>query len=316
MSKITGTVKWFSNKKGFGFIAPTSDNSPTTEEIFVHQTSIFSDGDYRTLVEGSEVEFEVEKEDSGKLKAINVTSPGGGPIKPPSRERKARIRKERPGKNDDNADSAGEGKDAAVSDDGGEDGNTGGKGRAPGRRRNPRPPRKNGDSADGPKKEREAPFHDVINEETKNKITEKGVALGQKMTVDVALGDARVKLGQGGYAGLAHASGMVGEGTYKCDENGAITFDWERCLIFADGNWAKADTSELMPSMSLADDGVGPVKPEETAESLWGEDKTDPKDAFAENGFKMKRVVLTRPPGGTRGRRRVRPGKNGKNDNE
>jgi cold shock CspA family protein len=50
MSKIKGTVKWFSNRKGFGFIAPTSDNSPTKEEIFVHQTSIFSDGDYRTLV--------------------------------------------------------------------------------------------------------------------------------------------------------------------------------------------------------------------------------------------------------------------------
>ena len=42
----------------------------------------------------------------------------------------------------------------------------------------------------------------------------------------------------------------------------------------------------------------------ETAESLWGADKGDPKDAFVENGFKMKRVVLTRPPGGGgRGRR-------------
>ena len=50
MSKISGTVKWFSNRKGFGFINPSSDNSPTQEAIFVHQTSIYSDGDYRTLV--------------------------------------------------------------------------------------------------------------------------------------------------------------------------------------------------------------------------------------------------------------------------
>jgi hypothetical protein len=39
------------------------------------------------------------------------------------------------------------------------------------------------------------------------------------------------------------------------------------------------------------------VVPKETAASLWGEDKPDPKDFFAPNGFKMKRVVLSRPPG-------------------
>lgn len=42
MEKITGTVKWFSNKKGFGFLAPISDNSPTKEEIFVHHSSYVS----------------------------------------------------------------------------------------------------------------------------------------------------------------------------------------------------------------------------------------------------------------------------------
>ena len=46
---VQGTVKWFSNKKGFGFIAPTSDNTPTQEEIFVHQTAIVTDGQFRTL---------------------------------------------------------------------------------------------------------------------------------------------------------------------------------------------------------------------------------------------------------------------------
>ena len=49
--KIKGTVKWFSNRKGFGFITPTSDNSPTTEDIFVHQSNIVTEADtYRSLV--------------------------------------------------------------------------------------------------------------------------------------------------------------------------------------------------------------------------------------------------------------------------
>jgi cold shock CspA family protein len=48
--KIKGTVKWFSNRKGFGFITPSSDNSPTTEDIFVHQSNIVTEAEYRTLV--------------------------------------------------------------------------------------------------------------------------------------------------------------------------------------------------------------------------------------------------------------------------
>lgn len=159
------------------------------------------------------------------------------------------------------------------------------------------------------------------------------------MTIDIALGDARIKLGQGGYAGLAHASGMVGEGTYTCSDKGLVTFSWERCIEFIDGKWTPGSVNKLLPSLSLTTgtcshcllacrfiyfclflktfflfnlDAVTDVNQEETAESLWGSDKTDPKDAFIENGFKMKRVVLTRPPGG-RGRRRGRPGgRNGK----
>jgi cold shock CspA family protein len=50
MSKIQGSVKWFSNKKGYGFITP-AEGSPISEDIFVHQSSIHCDG-YRTLVSG------------------------------------------------------------------------------------------------------------------------------------------------------------------------------------------------------------------------------------------------------------------------
>lgn len=46
--KVQGSVKWFSNKKGYGFITP-AEGSPISEDIFVHQSSIHCDG-YRTLV--------------------------------------------------------------------------------------------------------------------------------------------------------------------------------------------------------------------------------------------------------------------------
>jgi cold shock protein len=52
----TGTVKWFNQDKGYGFIA-TDDGSP---DVFVHFSAIQTDG-YRTLEEGQRVEFDVVK---------------------------------------------------------------------------------------------------------------------------------------------------------------------------------------------------------------------------------------------------------------
>ena len=46
--KVQGSVKWFSNKKGYGFITP-AEGGTITEDVFVHQSSIFCEG-YRTLV--------------------------------------------------------------------------------------------------------------------------------------------------------------------------------------------------------------------------------------------------------------------------
>jgi cold shock protein len=50
-----GKVKWFSDQKGYGFITPESG-----EDVFVHHKSIQGEG-FRTLAEGQEVEFEIEK---------------------------------------------------------------------------------------------------------------------------------------------------------------------------------------------------------------------------------------------------------------
>lgn len=51
----TGTVKWFNESKGFGFISP-SDGS---KDVFVHFSAISGDG-FRTLVEGQQVTFEIQ----------------------------------------------------------------------------------------------------------------------------------------------------------------------------------------------------------------------------------------------------------------
>ena len=62
----TGTVKWFSNEKGFGFITP-DDGS---QDLFVHQSAIVGEG-YRSLTEGAKVSYESEVGDKGP-RATNV----------------------------------------------------------------------------------------------------------------------------------------------------------------------------------------------------------------------------------------------------
>ena len=62
----TGTVKWFNESKGFGFISP-SDGS---KDVFVHFSAIVNDG-FRTLAEGQQVSFDVENGPKGP-QAINV----------------------------------------------------------------------------------------------------------------------------------------------------------------------------------------------------------------------------------------------------
>ncbi len=60
-----GTVKWFNESKGFGFIAREDG-----EDVFVHHTSITGNG-FKSLSEGQEVTFDVEKTPKG-LRAVNV----------------------------------------------------------------------------------------------------------------------------------------------------------------------------------------------------------------------------------------------------
>ncbi|MDE2774067.1 MAG: cold shock domain-containing protein [Gemmatimonadota bacterium] len=62
---MKGTVKWFNDAKGYGFIT-----QPGGDDVFVHFSAIVGDG-FRTLTEGEEVEFELQQTDRG-LQASKV----------------------------------------------------------------------------------------------------------------------------------------------------------------------------------------------------------------------------------------------------
>ncbi len=64
---VTGTVKWFDDAKGYGFIAPAEGG----KDVFVHHSAINGSG-FKSLSEGQEVEFETESTPKG-LAAANVT---------------------------------------------------------------------------------------------------------------------------------------------------------------------------------------------------------------------------------------------------
>ncbi len=64
---MKGKVKWFNDRKGYGFIEKDDGQG----DVFVHHTAINTEG-FRTLAEGQEVEFEVIQDQRGE-KAINVS---------------------------------------------------------------------------------------------------------------------------------------------------------------------------------------------------------------------------------------------------
>ena len=70
MAQYTGSVKWFNNAKGYGFVG--SDGSP---DVFCHYSAIQGDG-YKSLKEGEAVEYDVVPGTSGKPQAENVRRVG------------------------------------------------------------------------------------------------------------------------------------------------------------------------------------------------------------------------------------------------
>ncbi|MCB5362886.1 cold-shock protein [Pusillimonas sp. CC-YST705] len=66
--KLNGTVKWFNDAKGFGFITPDDGG----EDLFAHFSSIQMNG-FKTLKEGQKVSFEIAQGPKGK-QALNITN--------------------------------------------------------------------------------------------------------------------------------------------------------------------------------------------------------------------------------------------------
>lgn len=68
MTTTTGTVKWFNDQKGFGFIKPREGN----EDVFVHRSALEKAG-MHTLSEGQNVTFDIQRDPkSNKLSAVNL----------------------------------------------------------------------------------------------------------------------------------------------------------------------------------------------------------------------------------------------------
>jgi len=79
--RMLGRVKWFNNGAGYGFITVT-DGQQSGSDIFVHHSAIGAENQYRYLVQGEYVEFELQTMQGGahKFQAVSVSGVKGGEL--------------------------------------------------------------------------------------------------------------------------------------------------------------------------------------------------------------------------------------------
>lgn len=181
-----------------------------------------------------------------------MTAADGSPCPGPEpRER----RKRRPKKDGAASGESGEEADGETggekSDDGGEEKEKKEKNR---RRRN-----RNGKKAEDGKEKPKSWFADLEESvqkslETRNIKVDGGRAF-------VAVGDARIKLGTGGYVALAHSTGLLAEGTYTCEKDGKVAATWTHVLKYDGTEWkpstADAEKGTLVAEIDLVDGELG-----------------------------------------------------------
>jgi hypothetical protein len=180
----------------------------------------------------AQVEFELEQDlSSGSFKAHNVTAPGGQPIQLPKRRPSSQPIHRAKKKETAGATGVAANPSSTATT----------KPRRSGKKKKP---------ADN----RELPFHATLPQSVREQISARGIDLeANKGTLDIALGDARIKLGLGSYAGYVHKDGIVAEGTYSCDDDeGVVTIAWERAIQFHDNAWKSYDDLEaVLATVSL-----------------------------------------------------------------
>merc|ERR1711963_283253 len=140
-TKVSGTVKWFNVKSGYGFI----NRNDTKEDVFIHQTAIIKNNPkkaVRSVGDGEVVEFDVVIGEKGN-EASNVSGPEGAPVKgsPYAADRSYRGRGMGRGGNRSKGESGDDEKEDAddEKEDGDDEGKDGVKGRGRGRYRKFRP---------------------------------------------------------------------------------------------------------------------------------------------------------------------------------
>jgi len=73
--RIVGTVKWFNDRKGFGFIVPDDRAATGHKDVFVHYSDISVKGKRKTLAEGQSVEFTLSQDSKGiHAKEVEILS--------------------------------------------------------------------------------------------------------------------------------------------------------------------------------------------------------------------------------------------------
>lgn len=175
---------------------------------------------------GYEVEFTVYTDDEGRYKCKTVSAADGGPCVIPKRP--SRKRGNGPKKEEDADKKEGEGEAKNGKNDKAKDGKkpAGGGGRQPRKR-----------------------FDTDISDDIKEQMKEKKFDMRQTSLL-VTVDKARLKFGPDGYAALAHADGVLAEGSFSCDDEGKVTLTWKNMLKYEGDEWksqdAAADTSGVL----------------------------------------------------------------------